>query len=377
MRHASLPGWLLIAALALLLLLPAAGRAQSGMLCDVCGTRLTGPTFETVSRDEEARRIVVCEACTHIPTRCFLCGLPVHHGFRELGDGRVLCEHDIPRGVLDPATAMEVFLSLKPELFSMFRDLGVLPDRNITLRLVDQRELQSVFSNTPGVHPDVSLQGLTRSRPAGRGVWEHEIFLCSGLTRQRLAAVAPHEFTHAWVRENTPRDRKLDADTEEGFCELAAFQLMTERGQEWERRQILANTYTRGKIGVLVKVSDDYQFHRVAAWIKGGVDATLESDRPDRLIAMKTAKVPSGFLVEARTRVPDTLVLKGLSGSGAHRFALINDATLAAGEQARVRVGDSNVVVRCEEIRQASAVVRVAGSPGSLELQLTPRPASP
>jgi hypothetical protein len=38
------------------------------------------------------------------------------------------------------------------------------------------------------------------------------------------------------------------------------------------------------------------------------------------------------------TAVPDTLVLRGISGTPQRRFALVNDTTLEKGEQAKVRV---------------------------------------
>jgi hypothetical protein len=215
---------------------------------------------------------------------------------------------------------------------------------------------------------------LTRSRRYSKESFEHEIFLCTGLGRERLAAVAAHEFTHAWIQENVPRDRALDSDVEEAFCELAAYHIMQRRGQELECRMILDNAYTRGKIDVLVKASDSYQFHRVAAWMKSGRDNSLEADRTDRVIALKEApQAFFGFPEVVHARAPEVLTLKGLSGRASRRFALINDTTLTAGEQARVRVANTNVVVRCDEIRDHSVVIHVDGVPAPVELQLDPR----
>jgi thioredoxin-related protein len=64
------------------------------------------------------------------------------------------------------------------------------------------------------------------------------------------------------------------------------------------------------------------------------------------------------------------LVLKSISGTKNRRFALINNQTLAIGESARVKLEDSEVKVRCLEIRDRSIVVAVDGQEGSRELFL-------
>jgi hypothetical protein len=65
-------------------------------------------------------------------------------------------------------------------------------------------------------------------------------------------------------------------------------------------------------------------------------------------------------------------VLRGISGTPQRRFALINDATLQKGEQGKVRVGGTNVVVRCLEISDASVVVTVNGAAEQMQLFLKP-----
>jgi hypothetical protein len=81
--------------------------------------------------------------------------------------------------------------------------------------------------------------------------FEHRIYLLSGLSRLRLAAVGAHEYTHAWLRENIAKDRQIDGDTVEGFCELVAYKLMVLRGEEREQKVIQANLYSRGQITLL------------------------------------------------------------------------------------------------------------------------------
>ena len=65
------------------------------------------------------------------------------------------------------------------------------------------------------------------------------------------------------------------------------------------------------------------------------------------------------------------LTLKSINGTAKRRFALINNQTLAVGETARVRLEDSDLKVRCEEIRENSVIVTVEGKPGRQELRLS------
>jgi hypothetical protein len=70
--------------------------------------------------------------------------------------------------------------------------------------------------------------------------------------------------------------------------------------------------------------------------------------------------------------VPDRLTLKGISGAAGHKLALINDATLAPMERSKVRVGQTNLMVRCLEIRAQSVVIQVGDSKERQELFLRP-----
>jgi protein disulfide-isomerase len=66
----------------------------------------------------------------------------------------------------------------------------------------------------------------------------------------------------------------------------------------------------------------------------------------------------------------DELVLKGISGSGNARFALINNQTLAAGESGTVRLSSGAVKVRCVEIRPESVLVSIGESKEAQEIHL-------
>ena len=64
------------------------------------------------------------------------------------------------------------------------------------------------------------------------------------------------------------------------------------------------------------------------------------------------------------------LTLKRISGTGSKRLALINNQTLAPGESGKVRLGDGEVKIKVEEIRDRSVVVTVDDQRGRKELPL-------
>jgi hypothetical protein len=78
--------------------------------------------------------------------------------------------------------------------------------------------------------------------------------------------------------------------------------------------------------------------------------------------------------VPAPSSVPThygALTLKGISGTKDRRMVLINNATLMAGETAKVKANNREVVVFCKEIREQSVLVTADGKP--LELKLGQR----
>jgi hypothetical protein len=65
------------------------------------------------------------------------------------------------------------------------------------------------------------------------------------------------------------------------------------------------------------------------------------------------------------------LALKGIVGSANHRLALINDSILEVGEEVSVRVPGGHVRVRCLEIGEDYAVIKVEGEVQTKRLQLS------
>ena len=85
------------------------------------------------------------------------------------------------------------------------------------------------------------------------------------------------------------------------------------------------------------------------------------SKRRQHVAVLKT--VPIG-------EIPSSIVLKGLSGTAQKRLAVINNYTLAAGEETEIRAGGQLYRVRCDEIRERSVMISINGTePKELKLR--------
>jgi hypothetical protein len=62
--------------------------------------------------------------------------------------------------------------------------------------------------------------------------------------------------------------------------------------------------------------------------------------------------------------------LKGLSGSSGHRLALINNRTVAAGEDAEITTTSGKIKIQCLEIKESSVIIRAESQTDPLEVFL-------
>lgn len=353
-------------------LIAVAGQGQTPDRCVVCQGPL-GEKFFWFAGPALPVRQAVCVACSDLEARCALCRLPVGSHDKKLADGRWLCRRDFEAGIFDFNEALRIYEETRRDLQEILAGSGVLPGKNIAVALVDATQLQRQNQSMPSDHDERAILGLTRTRFYSNKQLQHTISLVTGLSRARLAAVCAHEYTHTWLHENIPAERKLDHDAVEGFCELVAYKLMSKRKEEVEKKVILANAYTRGQVNAFVQAEAENHFHRIVQWIKTGVDEALPQSNRGPVLALENHDSPPIVWPPpspALTAVPDTLTLKGISSGRARRFILINDCTLAKNEEGRVRMGTSNVLVRCVDIRDRSAVIQVKGAPGATELFL-------
>jgi len=356
-------------------LVQAATAADAPTRCEICQEPFVDSIYVV---DDPIRQVKkhICLACSKSKVLCSACGLAANpKTLRRLSDGRILCELDVNGAVLSEFEAREVFQEVKREVQRMLAHWAPLPDTNITAYLVDRADFIREFRRKPSVDDPDRLLGLTRSDTDDGTNYDHRVYLLSGVLKPQFMATCAHEYTHTWLNEHSDKTRTLHKDTVEGFCELMAWKYVTAKDDQAEQNRILDNTYTRGQVDALIGAERRYQFYRVIDWIHRGVDSWLDNDKLERLLVLK--EVPTEELPAIRwprptvpTRVPDTLMLRGISGTGTRRLAFINDQTLEKNEQVRVRVGGSNVLVRCLEIRERSVLLRLDGRSEAIELFL-------
>jgi hypothetical protein len=343
-------------------------------LCAVCNQQV-GLEFYRAEDKVTNEQKVICDQCSLLSSTCYLCGLPVKNNMTRLEDGRVLCARDAKAVVLSEEEARRECAEASIELDRLFSRFMHFPNTNASLTIVDRTQMDQLLQ-TPGFDRQCpSVYGYVRSRVVAGGHWRHPISILSGLPKYRLMAVYAHEFGHAWARENVPIDREMDRDTEEGWCELIAYRLMERFNQQVEMNSIRNNLYTRGQFALVLEADNTYGFYRVMQWMKWGIDSRLQEEDPDRIRKINEKRQPSGPpvndigpVVVGPTPIPDKLTLLGISGAGRGQLALINDRAFGANESGRVRVGKTNVVIRCLEISDGSVVIEVDGTQGKQEL---------
>src|SRR5439155_5152825 len=80
---------------------------------------------------------------------------------------------------------------------------------------------------------------------------------------------------------------------------------------------------------------------------------------PNSIRRVTRVTVPTKVLQQGE--LPGGLVLKGTSGTTQNRLAIINNHTVAVGEETEVRLGGQSYKVKVVEIRERSVMVSVNG----------------
>jgi hypothetical protein len=347
--------------------------------CDICGQKITGK-FYTVEDRAVGGKVKVCVACSELDERCFMCGLPVKKDYQKLTDGRLLCARDAKEAVDSEEEAKRICGEIPQELNRTFARFITLPADDVVISIVDRFHLESLFKAPGYDRACTSVFGATQSHELPGGKHVHSISILSNLRKPRLQAVAAHEFAHTWINENVPPERKaaLSADAVEGFCEWLAYDFMEAQHEPFEMSVIKASAYTKGQVNVMLETETHYGFNAVLEWMKAGEDGKLQAEDLSRVNALaaglsKRPEVPGYMFVPAApppSPPPDKLVLKGISGTSRWRFAVINNRTFEPLERGRVPLGETNVAIRCLEIRADSVVVQVEGSTAKQEIFL-------
>ena len=158
---------------------------------------------------------------------------------------------------------------------------------------------------------------------------------------------------------------------------------MEAQDEEAQKRLILSNAYTRGQIHLFLEAEKLYGFNDIVDWMKFGVDDRLVGDDLRRVRNVELPRAAARPATNAPVYnpapppVPDTLVLRGLlwvSGRQEQPVAIINNRTLGVNEEGKVRVGKTNVTIRCLAIRQDAVRIRIVGTGEERELRLKTAP---
>lgn len=77
-----------------------------------------------------------------------------------------------------------------------------------------------------------------------------------------------------------------------------------------------------------------------------------------------------GKAVKAPTSAEAMLDLKGFSGVGGHRLAIINNHTFGAGEEGEVNTPAGRIRIRCVQIKDDSVVVEIGGETREIQFRV-------
>jgi hypothetical protein len=367
--------WLL-ALVGLAWLLPAGPLLAAPDHCAICGQALTN-TLYTITDQVTGEKKMLCRECVELSSRCFICGLPVKEGATTLPDGRTLCARDAANAVLEEDRAVQICRETRDDLDHLFSRFLTFPETNVTIGMVDRVHLQELFRLAGRDYQCPNVLGYLQTQ-TNRQRMRHSLSLMSALPLAELKATAAHEYGHAWLNQNLPEPRRwtLGRDANEGFCELLSYLLMDSQNEEPEKKLILRNAYTRGQVQLFLEAQQRFGFNDILDWMKYGTDSLLSADDSDRVHRVRmpapAAKLASGFNAGAPppAPVPAKLMLKGVFWSQTRPAAMINDRIFEANEAGNVRVGNTNVAIRCLAIGQERVRIRVLDSGEERELRL-------
>ena len=339
-------------------------------LCAVCGKPIED-VYYSIEDQVTLEKRHVCRDCEQSYPVCFVCGLPADTnavGFVQLSDHRVLCARDSKSAVLGEDQGLRACREVRDGLDRLFSRFTAFPETNVTVRLMDRVRLLELFKLAGNDNQCPNVWGITQTK-TNHNRLHFVISLMTGLPLSWFQATCAHEYTHTWVAEHLAAARKngLSRDAEEGFCELVAFLYMDSLNDEAQKARILRNAYTRGQIAFFVAAEKTYGFNEILDWMQFGTDDRLSASEPGRIRAIATRSATSRGLPWAAPGtlpypVPGSLTLKAIFWDPKQPSALINNRRFRLNELATVRVGATNIVVRCLAITEDSVRVRLAGS---------------
>ena len=350
--------------------------AAWGEICAICGQPIQGTVYIATDKVTNEKKLI-CSDCIRLP-RCAICGLPVKEGGVQLPDGRYLCARDARTAVVKADDAERICAQVKDDLDRLFSRFTVFP-ANVDVSVIDRIDVDSMYNPVGNDFESPNLLGCLHPETVNNAT-RYKMRLMTGLPLAELKATCAHEYSHAWVGENVPKERRarLGRDAEEGFCELVAYLLMDSQSEKGQKKFILQNHYTRGQIDLFIEAEKRYGFDQVLDWMKYGVAEQLEEGHVD---ALRDVKMPPAKTVAVNPAIyhntnqpapaPATIKLQGVLW-GNQPVAIINGRSFFAQEPNQVKIGETNVTIRCLEIREKSVRIRTVDSGKEQELSLSP-----
>jgi hypothetical protein len=348
-------------------------------VCAICGRPFTDVyyTFEDKVTLEKRH---VCRKCEQSFPECFVCSLPANTnatGFVQLPDQRALCSRDARTAVLREEDGVLICREVRDRLDRLLSRFTSFPETNVTVEVMDRVNLQTLFKLAGNDYHCPNVWGLTATKTNLTG-FEYRISIMTGLPLSWFQATCAHEYGHTWVGEHLTLSRRseLDPDSEEGFCELVAFLFMESIHDQAQQSLILHNAYTRGQIDLFVAAQRSYGFNEVLDWMQFGTDDRLSTTDPGRIrkvvLPRPNAKPERALPLTQKTHAPApaTLVLRAIFWDQKRPLAMINGHLFGLNEEAKVRLGATNVVVHCVGIAADAVQVRVAGEATQQTLRL-------
>jgi hypothetical protein len=347
--------------------------------CVVCG-HPPRETIYTVQDKVTWQRVNICEACNKIFELCFLCGLPVLTNSPSatlLNDGRVLCPRDSKGAVLKAEEGERICRETRDRLDRLLSRFMTFPSTNVTVSVMDRVHIEELFHLAGNDYQCPNVWGLTRTI-TNQDQLSFKISIMTGLPQNWFRATVAHEYGHAWLASHlTPERRKtLGDDAREGFCELMGVLLMDALGDSEHKAYLFRNAYTRGQIDLFAATEKQYGLNDILDWMQYGKDGLLKAENSGlihnvdlpRRAAPQATVIPS--VAPAPAPISDTLALKAIFWDQKHPLALINGQTFGVNDAANVRVGTSNVSVRCLSISRNSVRIRLSATGEERELAL-------
>jgi len=384
-----------------------ASASEDKDFCDFCGREIQ-KTVVIITDRVTSEKHLICSDCLKLP-RCSICDLPVSENNLKLSDGRRFCARDAKTLVLDPIDAWRIYSQVADDLDRLFSRFTSFP-KGVNFSVIDKIDANSIDGSGNNFERS-DLLGFIRAKPVENSTNEiavmslftgrpktdfgqmrhrYQISLLIGRPLDEFKATCAHELAHAWVGENVPTERKrissdsflakfeqerlLGKDAEEGFCEWVSYMLMDSKHEEGQKKAILENLYTRSQTALFIETEKHYGINEILDWMKYGETAQLEAGHLDKI---RDTKMPekkfdaAEFIAGLKTAAaenenaptnlpvsqPAIIKLQGIFW-GSRPTAIINGRSFFANDQLSVKVGATNVFIRCLEIQKNSVRIQ-------------------